>query len=135
MRLAALALALLVLAGCSDPNVVSVKGTATRGGQPLKNLRITFNPDKGAASIADTDDQGHFELVCSKDVKGAVLGNHKVTAMLMPRDSKQEMDIASGKLKLHPDQKLINEKYGTLDVTPMTVEITKAEANLELKFD
>ena len=131
---AILPLVLVALFGCGG-SLVSVKGTATRGGQPLKNLRITFVPDKGPPSSADTDDQGGFELTCANQGKGAVPGKHKVTAQLMPRGSQQEMDVASGKLLLHPDQKQINDKYGKIDATPMSVEITQAESNLELKFD
>ena len=131
----ATALVLILLTGCGGPKLVPVQGIATRGGQPLKNLRITFYPAEGPASTADTDEDGHFELVHTKDQKGAILGKHRVTGVLMPRNAKEEMDLAAGKIKLHPEQEAIRQKFGKLESTPLTVEITKAETNLELKFD
>jgi hypothetical protein len=128
---------LLLLIGCdSGPPVVHVTGVATRGGQPVKNLFVKLYPEgAGRGGSGITDDQGRFELKVGKNQNGATVGTHKVVVSFRPRSPQEEADLAEGKVMFHPDQNAILEKYGTLERTKMTVEITKATENLELKFD
>jgi hypothetical protein len=137
LQAAALPCLLFLLAGCSDgPRVVAVKGVALRGDQPVKNLLLTFYPaNDGRPSTAMTDEQGLFELKHDKQTKGAIVGPHKVVVAFRPRNAKEEMELRAGTLKLHPDQDAITEKYGKLETTALSVEITKAEDNLLLKLD
>ncbi len=130
---AALPLLLFLLTGCSDkPTVVAVKGTVTRGGKPLKSLLVTFYPeDGGRSSSGRSDDQGHFELKYDNDTKGATLGNHKVAVAFKPLGPKEE----AADFSFHPEQDAILEKYGQRATTPLSVEITRAESDLQLKLD
>lgn len=134
------AAALIVLLGCvgckSDSTIVPVKGVVTRNGQPVKFVFLTFCPEEeGVASRGMTDAEGRFELNYDKDTKGARVGKHKVVAVFRPRNPAEEMDFASGKIKLHPDQNAITEKYGKRETTALTVEITGPRNDLELKLD
>ena len=72
---------LVALAGCSrGPQFAEVEGAVTRGGTPLKNVRVEFWPNSdGPKSTAVTDDNGRYVLK-SEDgtTPGAVVGSHKV---------------------------------------------------------
>ena len=137
LQVAAVVCLLVLLSGCnSGPTVVPVTGVATRGGQPIKNLFITFFPDDGTrASTAITDDAGRFEMQITKARKGAAVGNHKVVAGYRPRTPQDEAEYAEGKLKFHPDQDAILEKYGKRDTTALSIEVSPSGNDLELKFD
>lgn len=131
------AIVLLALVGCNTgPAVVPVNGVVTRGGQPVRNATLSFYPgEMGRMSTAITDEQGRFELKYQKGTKGAAVGKHKVVVKFRPRSPQEEMDVSEGKLKLHPDQDIIEQKYGKLESTPLTVEITRAEENLQILLD
>ncbi len=65
--------------GCSDSNLGRVTGTVAIDGRPLANTMVTYKPLSGARpSAAMTDGQGRYELIYSRDAKGAVLGEHVV---------------------------------------------------------
>jgi hypothetical protein len=130
LRIAALfTLILLLASGCSSgPRVVAVKGTATRGGQPLKNLLLTFYPDgDGRPSSAQTDADGRFDLKYDKDTLGATAGKHKVVVAFRPRSPVEPA--------FHPEQDAILEKYGKRATTALSVEIPDAGGDLQLKLD
>jgi hypothetical protein len=127
-----LAFALAVVGGCSnEPRVYSVSGTATRGGKPVPSLLIQFQPASGRPSWGITDAQGKFTLEYTEKIKGAVAGNHAVTAVFRAMTPDEEMKGA-GNNKLYGE---IAGKYGDVSRTPMKIDITKSESNLELKFD
>ncbi len=72
---------MLAVTGCdSGPKLVKISGVATHNGQPVPNLRITFQPEKGRPSMGDTDDKGKFTLKYDPEHDGAVVGTHTVTA-------------------------------------------------------
>ena len=134
---AALPFSLVVLVGCSGgPHIVPVKGVVTRAGQPVKGLVLTFYPEgDGRPSTGLTDDQGHFELKYDKDTKGALVGKHKVIVTFRPRNPGEGAEFAEGRIKLHPDQDVILEKFGKRETTSLSVEITNAHHDIELKLD
>jgi len=78
------ALALAILAGCTDPvPLVDVAGTVRLDDRPLPNVLVTFLPDPtrgtaGPCSRAVTDAQGRYRLRCEDRRPGAVLGWHRV---------------------------------------------------------
>jgi hypothetical protein len=139
LRIAAsLPLVLFMACGCdSGPPVVPVKGVVLRGGQPFKSrLVVTFYPEGGGhSSSGQTDAEGRFELKFDRDTKGAVPGKHKVIVAFRPANPKEETEVAEGSRKFHPDQDAILEKYGKRETTALTVEITAARNDLELKID
>ena len=48
-------------------------------GQPLADADVTFQPEgPGRASVGTTDSQGRYELNYTNDVRGALVGPHRV---------------------------------------------------------
>lgn len=77
-----IAIFFLVAAGCGNgdrPQLGTVTGTVTLGGEPLKNVEITFSPDVGRPSYGKTDGDGRYELDYINDTKGAKLGKHNIS--------------------------------------------------------
>lgn len=56
-----------------------VKGKVTLGGQPLEGAVVMFTPKSGSPSAGRTNSSGEYELVFSRDYKGAEMGEHIVT--------------------------------------------------------
>ena len=78
LALALIGIALLV-GGCGGSfDVAPVTGTVTLDGQPLASAEVTFQPQDGRPSTGLTDQQGRYELVYSRDSKGAMIGSHTV---------------------------------------------------------
>ena len=122
---------LLAVVGCSKgPNVAKVSGVATHKGQPVPNLRLTFQPDVGRPSWGDTDENGRFTLEYDADNKGALVGKHTVSAAFQASSPEQEM---SGKVPA--SVRAVTAKYGDSLNSPLKIEITGATENLEVKFD
>ncbi|VTS02577.1 Putative secreted protein OS=Rhodopirellula sp. SWK7 GN=RRSWK_05138 PE=4 SV=1 [Gemmata massiliana] len=73
--------ALLFASGCGGgPQFAEAEGTVTKGGAPLKNVRVEFWPQTdGPKSTGVTDEQGHYTLK-SEDGRtvGAVVGAHTI---------------------------------------------------------
>jgi hypothetical protein len=71
---------LSVLAGCGRSDMAAVSGKVTLDGQPLENAFLEFVPtgDKGSVSSGRTNAAGEYELMFSRDTRGAFLGPHKV---------------------------------------------------------
>lgn len=71
-------------AGCNSsgielPDLGSVTGKVTMDGNPLPNVMVAFQPEAGGRfSFAKTQSDGTYELIYIDNVKGAVIGNHKV---------------------------------------------------------
>lgn len=70
-----------VLTGCSGsdvPELGHVTGKVTLEGKPLPHVEVVFRPEKGRASQATTNEQGEYELKYARDIKGALIGSHRV---------------------------------------------------------
>lgn len=123
---------LVIVVGCdSGPKIVPVSGTATRGGQPVPNVLITFQPEKGRPSAGVTDGAGRFTLDYDAQNKGALVGKHTVSVA----NYGDTPDSVSGKVKPHPAMKEILTKYGDTVNSPLKLEITGATDNIEVKLD
>jgi len=76
------ALALLILAGCSrsdQPPLGRVGGLVTLDRVPLAGALVVFIPDgPGRSALATTDSAGRYELTYLRDIAGANLGSHTV---------------------------------------------------------
>ena len=74
-------LALFLLAGCA------------RDGKPLRGVTVSFHPlDGGRQSYDKTDDQGGYNVVYLRDIRGAKVGKHRVTIRSVGGD-KPEKEI------------------------------------------
>jgi hypothetical protein len=74
----------LLMAGCARREFAEVEGVVTLNGQPLQEVQVLFLPDPdkgnfGNTAFGSTDEQGRYQLVCSRDGKdGTVVGPHRV---------------------------------------------------------
>ncbi|MEW4561570.1 carboxypeptidase regulatory-like domain-containing protein [Bremerella sp. JC770] len=69
------------LVGCfssSGVPVGKVTGVVTVGGEPMSDATVTFYPEVGRPSIGMTDESGHYDLLFTESVKGAIVGIHRV---------------------------------------------------------
>jgi len=84
IRLGQLACVSLVLAvfltGCGSdgPERGVVTGKVTLNGDPLPGADIVFQPEEGSPSLAVTDDKGRYDLMYTRDKRGAMVGEHVV---------------------------------------------------------
>ena len=72
---------LLLLSGCGGKGVKlgEVSGQVTFNGEPLPKAVVAFEPlGGGRPSIGQTDDQGRYELIYLRDIRGALVGKHRV---------------------------------------------------------
>lgn len=134
-------LALLVavgITGCGErgPTVVEISGTVTRGGKPLKDFMINFQPENGRPSWGLTDSEGRYTLHYTRDQDGACVGKHKVYVQYdrRPSDPGEEMEMMEGRFEIPPDVKAIVEKYGDLETTPLEFDIQKSRT-IPLELD
>lgn len=84
IRLGQLACASLILAlsltGCGGdgPERGVVTGKVTLNGDPLPGADVVFQPEEGSPSLAVTDDKGRYDLMYTRDKRGAMVGEHVV---------------------------------------------------------
>jgi hypothetical protein len=131
--LAVLGLALTAGGCASGPRVVKVSGTVTRGGKPVDRLVVNFTPEQeGKASWGITDKDGRYTLKYERDRDGALVGTHKVWFQVRAATPKEEIALAAGELKVHPE---ILQKYGNPKTTPLRVEVKGDDQPLDLKLD
>lgn len=78
--------------GCSRndrPPLANVQGTVTLDGQPLVQARVAFEPvGGGRTSYGVTDEAGRYHLLYIRDIKGAIVGSHKVRFFDESEDSR-----------------------------------------------
>jgi len=97
--------------GNTGPDMGTVSGTLTKGGEPVPQGWIEFHPVAGGRpSFATTDDQGNYSLTYTADQQGALIGMHEVkagtggidspdgrsTTKQVPFKFKQEVEVTSG---------------------------------------
>ena len=62
----------------------SVSGVVTLDGEPLPGVAVMFDPEGFRASRGFTDSSGGYELTYLRDIKGAVVGEHRVYVSVVP---------------------------------------------------
>jgi len=102
--------------GCGNggPQYVGVSGVVTLNGKPYKGAVVNFqpsatpdNPNPGRGSYGHTDENGRFTLVVDDQVKGAVVGKHRVRIASLQDSTRTDFDPAlgtpdGGELKARP---------------------------------
>jgi hypothetical protein len=136
-----LGIGFLSCSGCgSKEKIVAVSGVVTHAGQPVPGLVVSFVPNaqtETGVSTGETDEKGKYSLTVVKTgSSGAVVGTHKVWVSLPrapfvdPTDkeesAKQRKLNAKNKAPAKPpaDVADILKKYGNLDKSPLTKEVT-----------
>jgi len=126
---------LVSVLGCGGgPSVVEVSGTVTRGGVPVPDLVVNFEPDKGRPSWGFTDPQGRYTLHYTKDQDGVEVGHHRVYVNYQPEDTDRWLAITERRFEYPPDIKAIEEKYGNRETTPLEFDIQESQ-EIDLKLD
>ncbi|MEO9594235.1 carboxypeptidase regulatory-like domain-containing protein [Rhodopirellula bahusiensis] len=71
------------VSGCgpSGPETGEVTGVVSMDGDPVPGASITFYPVSGRQSFGKSDQEGRYTLEYSKDMPGAVTGQHRVKIM------------------------------------------------------
>lgn len=133
----------MTITGCGGggpddlPEIGQVTGTITVDGSPKANVIVAFQPEGGRPSQGITDDQGHYELVYSRDANGAKIGKNLVTLSTdTSGDSYESENTAEGQTEEEASKDSeIPAKYNTqaTDNPEMTVEV-KAGSN-EFNWD
>lgn len=112
------------------PDMGTVYGTVTMDGQPLPKASVTFMPttpgDRNSRAV--TDEDGYYELTYSATVKGAKVGQHKVSVATArtgnPNDPADK-----------PSPETVPNKYNSKTELTATVESGSNELNFEVTSD
>ena len=79
---AAMIAVVFLLAGCGGggetPDLGEVYGKVTLDDEPLAGALVTFQPESGRPSTAETDENGEYTLSYSSTHAGAKVGQHSV---------------------------------------------------------
>ena len=71
---------LVLVVGCGPGSDMGyVTGVVTLEGEPVGYADVAFYTAGGRPSVATTKSDGSYELVYTRDKKGALVGEHKVT--------------------------------------------------------
>lgn len=121
----------LLTCGCAasdKPDTGEVTGKVTLDGAPVPKATITFAPEEGRTSTAETDSGGAYVLQYTAKVPGAKVGKHKVQITTFhpatgdPGDAHRVEEV--------PEK--IPAKYNTKSTLTQEVESGKNEINFEL---
>lgn len=129
---------LFLFAGCgSGPETGLVTGVVTLNNKPLENASVSFFPSDGRASGAKTNSEGKYELIFTRDQKGAIVGGHRVT---ISREDFVATDYTAEQGDIDEEDKEIEkvpEKYGNPETSGLTAEVASGENefNFDLKSD
>lgn len=121
----------LVLSGCGngkDVSLASVSGRVTFNGQPLSGATVEFQPLKGSPSFGVTDTDGRYTLKFTRQLTGAVLGEHQVRI----RTARLTAD-AAGNDVLNPET--IPAHYNAQSQLKAKVESRNSDINFDLNSD
>jgi hypothetical protein len=114
-----------MFSGCGNPNLAYVNGKVLIDGQPApEGLIVQFQPlDKnGSPASSFTDKKGNYELWFSKTVKGAQIGNNKITVILQQNNDIQQQ-------KMLPILASFNKN------TPLTYEVKGGRQTYDIVID
>jgi len=133
---AALLTATLVGCGKEGPDMGQVTGKVTRAASPVVGVTVYFQPEEGRISQGVTNELGDYKLRYTRTEDGAKVGKHKVfVAFVPPAGPEAEMARAAGKLKPHPDEKAILEKYGSFATSTIDKVVEPGSQVIDLALD
>ncbi len=132
-------LLILTVLGCrggSGPELVDVRGSLSRQGQPLGGYTLQFVPDSGRPSQATTESDGSFRAQYTSELPGVVPGRHRVIILsYRSTDPDIELAIDEGRFQdLPPDVGHVLQTYGDLETTPLEFEIMESQ-DLDIALD
>jgi len=119
----------LGLCGCSGsdaPSLGQVSGTITLDGKPLDHAEVLFQPEKGRASLGETDGEGNYELAYTGTSSGALLGPHKVV-ITTARDAFSDESGAGNDRAARPE--ILPARYNSK--TTLTAEVEQGSNQID----
>jgi len=121
--------AVLVFSGCGDNRApAKATGTVSLDGRPVANATVMFSPVSGERnSYGFTDGQGRYELRFTGQLKGAVVGEHRVDI----RTGSSEATSATDETGSGPTE-TIPAKYNTESELTATLRSGNNTVNFEL---
>ena len=120
---------LVFICGCSNSgNIGAVEGTVTVDGVPADRATVSFYPTEGRPSLGYTDQSGHYTLIYSRDAKGAVIGQHKVT--ISTELEKDYMDGADQEER----KETMPAKFLDRDTTELTATVESGDNEINFDF-
>jgi len=126
--------------GCGSKGEIlaPVAGTLRWNDKPLPSVQVIFVPNeakgtKGKRSMAITDENGHFQLMCDNGQPGAVVGFHKVVVMESGRmtDRGDKGQQAAGGSR-SPAKSVIPLPYHKADSSPVEREVKPGSQTIDL---
>jgi hypothetical protein len=135
IRKYSLLLILFAAASCGASDVAKVNDTLTYKGPPVTDALLTFEPENGRQSWAETDAQGQFSVHCDHHQEGAAVGTHRVWVEQRPRSgSDQEAAMMGNAPKLSKDMAAFFSKYNA-ENSKLEVKIDRNTNDLALNLD
>ena len=123
------ALVLLFAVGCCEPDFYRVSGVATRNGQPMEFLQITFVPDNAELvrpPIAMTDKEGKFKLTT-----GSIAGVKKGAYSIYIDDPER---VGGGKTSTEEDYVHVITRYSAAN-SDLKIDVDRHMDDFQLKLD
>jgi len=136
----------VVSVGCAktNPPVVKASGTVTLNGKPLPKVRLEFTPTFTGfggelLAMAEAGEDGGFQFANGLG-DGICVGSYKVTVYeLPPPEELQEYRPDTPARQRAYFASLANrpipEKYGSLALTPLRVEIEAGKTEYQISLD
>ncbi|QDU90216.1 hypothetical protein Pla175_36180 [Pirellulimonas nuda] len=91
------------------PSLGYVTGTITLDGQPMPDVHVVFKPDGARSAFGITNDDGAYELIYLRDIRGCGIGTCRVSL----QDTRTEYGRSRGR---------IPQKYADRS-EPLTAEV------------
>lgn len=107
------------------PDLGKVTGVVVLDGTPVEGIEVQFTPEKGRGSQGVTDGEGKYELNYLQQVKGAVIGKHKVIIKTLGEEDDSDPDAPVVEEK-------IPAKYNTKSTLTAEVEAGENEIDFQL---
>lgn len=119
----------LFIAGCGEPDFYRVSGVATRNGEPMQFLQITFVPDNAELvrpPIAMTDKEGKFKLMT-----GSIAGTKKGSFSIHIDDPER---VGGGKTSTDAEYVHVINRYSS-EKSDLKIEVNRHLDDYQLKLD
>lgn len=126
--------------GCGGEERIKVNGTVTLAGQPVPKAVVMFMSDAGGRPVvANTDEEGQYELTLMGSGDGAVAGSYRVTVVALeeegelsarpPVDEKNAM-LAEIRGKTREPRWRTPKRYASPGTSGLSFDVKANEENL-----
>lgn len=128
----------LLLSGCGLPSnypvLGRVAGVVALDGQPVEGASVSFFPAQGRPSSASTDAQGRYDLFFVNKVRGAAVGDHRVSINKIVQDPKY-VPYPPDQAANDPGPTFINLLPDRYSGTQSELTVVVAKGRNEINFD